>query len=293
MKHGSSGARIELERLLQRPDAEIPLAEAALRIAEEEYPDIDVHGYLERLADMGRTLAGSLAHYSGTEGSAPDGGWTRADRIRALRNYLYGDQGFRGAPDPAAYHDPRNSCLNEVLDRRMGLPITLSLVFIEVGRAIGLELAGVGFPGHFLVKTVDNGPELLLDPYNKGGEVSLVEAMDRLERISGGRKLPPEEFTDAITSRQFLYRILANLKACYVREERHDETLAVIDRLLLIHPRAHAERRDRGLLLLRQGDYHRAHADLESYLAAVPHADDRERIERRIEQARALGFRMN
>lgn len=284
-------ARLALDRLLHLPEPEIPLAEAALVIAQEEYPDLDVPEYLQRLTAMGHELACSLAEYSGTEGSGPGGMWTRADRLRALRNFLYGEQGFRG-PNDEEFFDPRNSFLNDVLDRRTGLPITLALVFIEVGRAIGLELAGVSFPGHFLVKTVDDGPELLLDPFNRGREVTWVEAIDRIERVNG-RKEPPEDYTDAVTPRRFLYRLLANLKACYLREERFERAVAVIDRLLMVHPGAHWERRDRGLLMLKLGWYHRARADFESYLEAVPHADDRESVERRLEQARQLGAQLN
>src|SRR5689334_20879465 len=176
-------ARLALDRLLRLPEPEIPLAEAALVIAQEQYPELDVPGYLRRLQGLGLDLARGLADYSQTEGTGPGGTWTRSERLRALRNFLYGEHGFHG-PTDEEFFDPRNSFLNDVLDRRTGLPITLALVFIEVGRAIGLELAGVNFPGHFLVKTVDDGPELLLDPFNRGREVTWVEAIDRIEKVS-------------------------------------------------------------------------------------------------------------
>jgi regulator of sirC expression with transglutaminase-like and TPR domain len=284
-------ARRALDRLLHLPEPEIPLAEAALVIAQEEYPELDVKEYLGRLTALGHQLAQSLADYSQTEGSGPGGTWTRAERLRALRNFLYGEYDFHG-PKDEEFFDPRNSFLNDVLDRRTGLPITLALVFIEVGRAIGLELAGVNFPGHFLVKTMDDGPELLLDPFNRGREVTWVEAIDRIEKVNG-KKEPPEDYTDAVTPRRFLFRLLSNLKAAYLREERFEPALAVIDRLLMVHPAAHWERRDRGLLLLRLGWYHRARAELEAYLGAVPAADDREAVERRIEQAQQLAAQLN
>jgi regulator of sirC expression with transglutaminase-like and TPR domain len=284
-------ARRALERLLALPDEQIPLAEAALVIAQEENSELDVPQYLQRLRAMGEQLAHELALYAETDGSSPEG-FTRADRLRALRNYLYGECGFKGTGDDE-FFDPRNSLLNEVIDRKKGLPILLALVFIEVGRAIGLELAGVSFPGNFLVKTIDaGGPELLLDPFQRGREVTWVEAIDRIEKLRG-KKEPPEEYTDAVTARRFLFRLLANLKMCYLRDDRLAEAIATVDRMLLVHPGAHWERRERGLLAMKLGWYHRAKADLEQYVEAVPHASDREVIERRIEEARELGARLN
>jgi regulator of sirC expression with transglutaminase-like and TPR domain len=284
-------ARNTLARLLTLPEPEIPLAEAALVIARERYPQLDVRAYLKRLTALGHELARSLETYSQTEGTGPGGTWTRSERLRALRNFLYGEHGFHG-PRDEDFFDPRNSFLNEVLDRRTGLPITLAIVFIEVGRAIGLELAGVNFPGHFLVKTTDDGPELLLDPFNRGREVTWVEAIDRIEKVNG-RKEPPEDYTGPISPRQFLFRLLSNLKAAYLRDEQYVDAVEVIDLLLLVHPGAHWERRDRGLLLLKTGGYHKARAELEAYLNAVPGADDRELVERRIEQARQLAVQLN
>jgi len=159
-------------------------------------------------------------------------------------------------------------------------------------RAIGLELAGVSFPGNFLVKTTDGGPELLLDPFQRGREVTWVEAIDRIEKLRG-KKEPPEDYTDAVTPRRFLFRMLANLKMCYLRDDRLPEAIATVDRMLLVHPGAHWERRDRGLLAMKLGWYHRARTDLERYVEAVPQAKDRELIERRIEEARELGARLN
>jgi len=285
-----SSAREAFARLVALPDEQIPLAEAALLIAQEEYPNLDVPQYLSRLRVMGEELAKELPAYAETEGSSPDG-FTRADRLRALRNYLYGEFGFKGTADDE-FFDPRNSLLNEVIDRRTGLPILLALVFIEVGRAIGLELAGVSFPGNFLVKTTDGGPELLLDPFQRGREVTWVEAIDRIEKLRG-KKEPPEDYTDAVTPRRFLFRMLANLKMCYLRDDRLPEAIATVDRMLLVHPGAHWERRDRGLLAMKLGWYHRARTDLERYVEAVPHASDREVIERRIEEARELAVRLN
>jgi regulator of sirC expression with transglutaminase-like and TPR domain len=284
-------ARAELGRLLRLPDPEIPLAEAALRIAEEEDPGVDVAHNLARLRAMGEELARDLTTYSGTEGSAPDGSLSRADRIRALRNYLYGEQGFHAVSD-RAFFEPRNSLLHEVLDRRQGLPILLALVFMEVGQAIGLSLVGVGYPGHFLVRTADDGPELLLDPFNRGREISPLEAMDRLERFTGSKGLPATH-TGGVTARHFLFRLVSNLKGAYLHGRDFERAAAAIDRLLMIHPEAHWERRDRGLLFMQLGWYHRARADFESYLAAVPGAADRDQVELRLAQARALGSLLN
>ena len=129
-------------------------------------------------------------------------------------------------------------------------------------------------------------------PTPRGREVTWVEAIDRIEKVVG-KKEPPEDYTDAVTPRRFLFRLLSNLNVAYLRDEKLESALAVIDRLLMVHPSAHWERRDRGLLLLKLGWYHRARAEFEAYLEAVPTADDRESVERRIEQARQLAAQLN
>jgi regulator of sirC expression with transglutaminase-like and TPR domain len=284
-------ARAALDRLLRLPEPEIPLAEAALLIAQEEYPELDVREYLARLTALGHQLARAIATYSQTEGSGPGGTWTRSERLRALRNFLYGELGFHG-PRDEEFFDPRNSFLNDVLDRHTG-PADHAGARLHRGRTRDRARARRReLPGHFLVKTVDEGPELLLDPFNRGREVTWVEAIERIEKVNG-KKEPPEDYTEAVTPRRFLFRLLSNLKAAYLRDEKFEEAIATIDRLLMVHPSAHWERRDRALLLLKTGAYHRAAAELEAYLVAVPGADDRESVERRIEQARQLAAQLN
>src|SRR5882672_1206516 len=155
------------------PEEDIGLAEAALLIAAPEYPGLDIPAYLARLSEMAATLKRRLR-----EDISP------TETPIALNRYLFDELGFGG--NTGDYYDPRNSFLNEVLDRRLGIPITLSLVHIEVGRRIGLALHGVSFPGHFLVKCITRNGAVVLDPYAHGASLSLEDLQERLKVLRGG-----------------------------------------------------------------------------------------------------------
>src|SRR5881396_777188 len=162
--------------LLDLPDGAIDLGHASLLIAREEYPDLDVHGYLERLDEMAREIRGRM---KGTEGAK--------SQIAHLNRLLFEEMGFRGNREE--YYDPRNSFLNDVLDRRIGIPITLSTVYLEVGRRIGCRLAGVAFPGHFMVRLMgrDAMPDVLIDPFNRGRILTEAECRALLLEMYGGQ----------------------------------------------------------------------------------------------------------
>ena len=254
-----SAARTKFQALVAGPTP--GLAEAALAIAAEEYPELDATAYL---AELDR-LAGLVIRRSPVARRA-------ATTLRAVREILFEDEGFRG--NEKAYYDPRNSYLNQVLDRHLGIPITLSLVFMEVARRAGLVLEGVGFPGHFLVKlSPEAGPEIFIDPYNAGELLTAEECVARFKSVSQGRDFDPK-FLQAVSPHLILGRMLHNLKRIYVEQGDDVRAYWVIDRLLILSPGAADEIRDRGLVSARLGLKPAAARDLETYLALQPTAAD-------------------
>ncbi|HYL80280.1 MAG TPA: transglutaminase-like domain-containing protein, partial [Candidatus Acidoferrum sp.] len=181
--------RLAFAQLVSRPEETIDLAEAALFIAKEEYPDLDVAGYLGRLEGMASDVQAQA-------GSTPD----PRRMIEALNAYLFQAQGFRGNSED--YYDPRNSFLNDVLDRRTGIPITLSTVYLAVGGRLGLHLHGVGMPGHFLVKHVAAGEETVIDPFNGGVLVTSADCQRILDRVYGGKLTFEPRFLTTLGTRR-------------------------------------------------------------------------------------------
>jgi regulator of sirC expression with transglutaminase-like and TPR domain len=280
-------ARRRFAALAARPDAEIDLVEAALLIAAEEYPDLEVAAHrraLERLGDGARARVGEAA--IGTRGGL---GPRRV--VEALNRFLFDECGFRGNRE--AYYDPRNSFLNDVLTRRTGIPITLSLVYVEVGRRVGLPLFGIGFPGHFLVGCDAPEGRLLIDPFEHGRLLTEEDCIARLARLHG-RSVPfARHYLAPIGPRAFLGRMLGNLKAIYLEREDHARALATVDRILLLYPDCAEERRDRGLLHLKLQAFSLAASDLEAYLAACPGAADRDQVGRYVATVRQILARLN
>jgi regulator of sirC expression with transglutaminase-like and TPR domain len=243
------------------PDDQIDLATAALLIAAEAYPQLDIDRYLERLDE--------LAH----EGRARlDGARNDAERVGALTRFLFAEKGFVGNQDD--YYDRRNSFLNEVLDRRTGIPITLALVYAEVGRRLGLNVRGVGFPGHFLAK-IDGKPEIIIDPFF-GTVLSESQCHERLREVLGRDAPFDRRYLRAATPREILVRMLNNLKHIHLQTKELDQALSCCERILLLTPDNSYELRDRGLLYLQLECYGAARSDLERFLQLAPddeHAD--------------------
>jgi len=261
------------------PDGEIRLARAALLIAAAEQPGLDVDRYLACLDDLADT---ALAARRAADALS---------RLHRLREFLFEELGFAG--DRSDYFDPRNSHLNEVLDRRLGIPITLSLVFIEVGQRLGLQMEGIGLPGHFITGARIAGEQVLLDPFNRGA-VLTVEACGQVVRQSLGRavRLQPEHFTP-VDNRQFLTRMLANLKGVYWRQEAWPKVVRVIDRMLALNPAAAGERRDRGAAWSNMGRLERGVADWERYLTEFPEAADHEQVRGQLRRVRQKLAQLN
>jgi regulator of sirC expression with transglutaminase-like and TPR domain len=260
-------------RAVGTPDAGLDLARAALLIAEIEHPGLPVDDYLralDRLAD--RSGAGRPVD--------------RLHRLHRLREFLFEEEGFRGNVDD--YYDPRNSCLNDVLDRRLGIPITLALVLIEVGRRVGLEIAGIGLPGHFVVSARVGSETVLLDPFDGGALLTRAGCAHLASRALGRRVALKADLFVPVTKRQFLVRMLTNLKTIYWRREDWSRALAVIDRLLAVDPALVGEVRDRGTALARLGELGRGLADWERYLTERPEAPDAAALRRDLRRARMI-----
>jgi regulator of sirC expression with transglutaminase-like and TPR domain len=269
----------ELAELVRRADGRIDLGRAALSIARWQYPALDADAYLERLDGLARAV-------DGTRRSTDALG-----RLHRLREYLFVEQGFAGNRED--YYDPRNSLLNDVLDRRRGIPITLSLVLMEVGKRLGLAIEGIGLPGHFIAGARLGDSQILLDPFN-GGALLTPEECEGLVGSVLGREvtLSPEHYAP-VSSRQFLTRMLANLKGAYWRREEWDRVVGVIDRLLVLNPKAATEWRDRGVAWSNLGELRRGLGDWERYLTEFPDAEDHETVKSHLRRARQKLAQLN
>ena len=250
-----SPARSHFARIAALPEARIDLAEAALWIAAEEYPELEVPEYLARLA--------ALAAIAGERVSRAR---TLRERVERLNDSLYRELGFSG--NQADYYDARNSFLNDVLDRRTGIPITLAIVWTSVANALGLAARGVGFPGHFLVR-VDGEDELLVDPF--AGEIVTRADCESRMRAAAGADVPFDpQLLDPTPPRQILARVLRNLKQIWLAREDWPRALGCAERILLLAPESPLELRDRGLLFARLECFAAAEADLKKFLALAP-----------------------
>jgi regulator of sirC expression with transglutaminase-like and TPR domain len=259
-----------------REDDDFDLARAALAVAQDEDPSLDPESAaaeLERLAREARARV-------------PAGASAR-DTVRALNKYLFEELGFRGNLEE--YYDPSNSFLHRVLERRVGIPITLSILYLEVGRRLGLPLVGVGLPGHFIVKVAGADEEILIDPFYKGVVLDEAECQRRLDAIYGGKVVLTKHFLRAVSKRELLTRMLYNLKRIHMRSGDTPHALAVLDKLLVLHPHAFEDIRDRGLLRYRAAQYEGAKADLRLYLDFLPQAEDAPKVKHTIALCERLG----
>jgi regulator of sirC expression with transglutaminase-like and TPR domain len=272
--------RARLEDLLARPDAEVGLAEAALLIAAQEYDGLDVRAYQVRLDEMGRDLRARLEDEQRPE---------RA--VMALNHYMFQELGFRGNIEQ--YYDARNSYLNDVLDRRTGIPITLSLVYIEVARRGGLDVEGVGLPGHFVVRVQTPARGLLIDPFHGGALLSEKDCQQRLDRIFGGKVKLESRMLRPCGHKDMIERVLRNLKAIHLRDEDRQRALRVVDLLVALAPTSAEDLRDRGQLYAALDCYAVAARDLQAYLALAPRAKDAEELQARVAQLKFKASRLN
>jgi len=265
--------RLALAQAVQVPDDHIDLSRCALLIACEEYPGLDVDSYLCLLDELACRCRRQLR-----PGSGP------YHIIGTINHVLFQQEGFRG--NRRDYYDPDNSYLNRVLERKVGIPITLSLVYMEVARRLGFPLWGVALPGHFIVKHVGPEEEVFIDPFHEGAILSVEECEELVWEATGRSDLLSPHHLEATTRRQMLLRLLHNLKAIYVGREDYTRALGVIELALTIAPWDLDQVRDRGLVCYHLGRYGQAIADLESYLRFCDGAPDSAKIAMVVDMAR-------
>jgi regulator of sirC expression with transglutaminase-like and TPR domain len=217
------------------PENRLDLARAALLIASEAYPGLDILRYVAKLEVMAAAVRPAV---------------TTTDnptlKIEYLNAYLFEERGFRG--NTAEYYDPRNSFLNTVIDRGLGIPITLSVIYMEVGRRVGMPLQGVGMPGHFIMKYAEPEGDIYIDPFNKGRILSRQACEELIQQLYSEPVPFQETFLAPVSKKQILARILMNLKAIYLHTKDYLQALSVVERLLIIQPDEEQELKDRAAL---------------------------------------------
>ncbi len=273
----------QLAALAERPDTRIDLPRAALQISRLVRPDLDPRRYLGRLdalAEQARIIV--------TE-SGP-----LVERVGALNAFLFERLGFSGNEDD--FYDPRNSFLDQVLDRRIGIPITLSLVYTAVGTRAGLPLQGVGFPGHFLVKAGHGAGSLMIDVFSGGRLLTESDLNARLDAIYGAGALSIRArpaLLGAATHREILVRMLRNLKSIYLRREETARVLDMVSAILALVPDLPEELRDRGLLYRDLGHMSAALADLRRFSALSDNAEEIAEVARVISELETRPMRLH
>ena len=256
-----SDCNLAFAKAIPADEDQLNIAYAALLIARDAYPDLDIKNYLTRLDDMAEAVRPRIS----TE-----------HPISAMNDFLYGESGFHGNSDD--YFDPRNSYLNEVLDRRTGIPITLSLIYLELARRLDLPFVGIGLPGHFIVRYDGDEDPVYLDPFNGGVTMSVGDCRQRVADISNGGLPFKSSFLKPVSPRQILTRMLRNLKGIYVARTDFKSALSVVEKLILLNSTASDEMRDLGMLHFYSGHKLKAIGCLERYLKLNPGAEDREAV---------------
>lgn len=270
------------EALVSRPDEALDVARIALALAVDTYPGLDAGVYLEWLDATAEAIA-----------DAADRRMPLPDRLELLDRQLFDVEGFKGNQDD--YFDPRNSFLNDVIERRIGIPITLSVVYLEVGWRLGLPLVPVSFPAHFLVAST-GARRVFIDPFNRGARVAPAELVERLAPMAGGtaqaRQILPRVTVPA-SRREVTMRILRNLRQIYSRRQDFDRLLVVCNRMVALDPKDAAALRERGHVLARLECFQAAYHDYQHYLRLAPLAADAAGVQKRVDELRPIATRLN
>jgi regulator of sirC expression with transglutaminase-like and TPR domain len=259
-------ARQLFMREVRQPDEYIDLERAAFYIAQEAYPELDVEEYVALLDTMADEVRDRLPVED-----------YPLRTLKVLNDYLYQELGFKG--NQTDYYNPQNSFLNDVLDRRTGIPITLALVYLSLAQRIAFPMEGIALPGHFLIRPVQSEMAIFVDAFNQGEILFEQDCETLLHKMFGDRIAMREQFLAPATNRQFLARMLTNLKATYASSGDVAGVLAAVERILMLYPDAPIELRDRGIILFRLSRWMEARQDLERYLEVMPQADDRAHVQ--------------
>jgi regulator of sirC expression with transglutaminase-like and TPR domain len=264
MSEWISSLRGEFEALVspEIDEHQISLARAALIIARTEYQNLDPEPYLDRFDYLAARVVQLLPDLPSTQ-----------EVIASLNQVLFEEERFEG--NRADYYDPRNSFLNDVIDRKLGIPITLALVYMEVAQRVGFPLFGVGMPGHFLLKHYDvDGHETFLDPFNRGEVLTRAQCQTRLDEIYSAQVPLQPEFLHTVTRRQILTRMLNNLRQIYSNRRDFRRALVIVDLVLAIHPRSAEDMKQRAMLRYGLGQWRGTAEDLETYVRMAPDGSD-------------------
>ena len=270
--------RQEFARLIARPEEDLDLGRAALLVAGEEYPALDVEEHIRVLDGF----AGAVRERAPEDMPA-------VDRALQVGRYLFGELGFRG--NSSDYYNPDNSYFNRVLDTRTGIPITLSLLFLEVARRIGIRCRGVGMPGHFLVGL--EGEDVYFDPFNGGSALTPDDCRRLAEGLFGDRLTWSDAYLTPCTKYEFLFRMLNNLKVVYERTDAPGKAAGVVQRMIMVNPGASSLRLDLAALQYQMQQYRAAIASLEAYLREAQDAPDAAQVKSWIESIRITLNRLN
>ena len=269
-------ARQAFEAIIAGDD--IDLAQAALLIANEEYPDLNIAHYIATLDHLAQQVRGVL-------GNIPV--QPPPERVLAAMNQvLFEQEHFHG--NTTDYYNPCNSFLNDVLERHTGIPITLSLLYIEVGKRLGLQIDGVGLPWHFVVRCCLSEDIIYIDPFEGGRLLTEHDCRLRVQHNLRDKVKFNPHWLEPVSHKQLLVRLLSNLKHIYVFKQDYIRALSICDRILLLAPHSPIERRDRGAIHHQLKLYARALHDLKAYVALAPQANDISRIQRQIREIRQM-----
>lgn len=259
------------EQEVNQVDEKISLAKAGLFYAQAEYPNLDVENYLSILAVMAKDIKERLP----------------AERyplkiVKTINNYLFNDLGYRG--NNKNYYDPRNSFLNDVIDRCTGIPITLSVIYLEIAKRLDFPMAGIGMPGHFLIRPIFEESGIFVDAFNQGEILFEQDCSAKLEQLYQKPVTLKSHFLAPVSNRHILVRMLTNLKYIYLSNNQLSKSLDVISGILMLFPDNPKELRDRGLIYYQLDRPQQAYQDLEDYLAILPNAEDAIMIRKLLEQ---------
>jgi regulator of sirC expression with transglutaminase-like and TPR domain len=259
-----SPARQKFWQIAHTPDQDMSidhLLEGALAIAWEEYPRMDLGHYREIFDRMVADLQPRIAkmHYP-------------LKVVQEINQYLFAEQGFRG--NDSDYYNPRNSFITDVLERRLGIPLSLSLVYMVICDRLGFPMDGISFPAHFIIRPRHPDLEIFIDPYNKGEILFPEDCAAKLTQLYGYEIPLQPEYLEPVSMRRILDRLLTNLKLIYLRRREPDKALAAIERSLMLNPDVPTQWRDRGLICYQLDRFTEARIDLENYLQSVPYAED-------------------
>ncbi len=257
---------LEFRAAVSGPDEEIDLARATLVIAKVDSPDLEI----EPILDGFNALAARVVARAG-----PDAEVMR--QIEALTSVVIKDLGLRGATE-TDYYDPRNSFLNRVLERKLGIPISLSIVYMIVGSRAGIALGGTAMPMHFLVKVLGIQPPLFVDCYNQGRILTVEQCKEGVKTMSRGQIPFRDEMLDIVSNGAVLSRLLTNLKMIYLNALQYAKALPILDRLLVLNPSVNSLLRERGLVRYNLEQFDLARQDLKDYLATESDPPDAQEI---------------